>query len=210
MYTSFIFSCKYKFLFVLVTNKGESPKIKYFFLYLYHQSVLIALELFNLNFKKYQTNNVNYPLSILSSNLILKVFVCNSSEIFVVLSPLGKLQAKYCTCLSDSEWISHCCVLMYSSHPPHSVSEQCVTLGLFWSGHGLIFVSLVPCSHLPLKQVREREACGLRKAFTPFPSVTQLLNQTFLVAAPLNLSPLCNCCTIPQMHKIQDKVPAAF
>lgn len=68
-----------------------------------------ALEFFNLDFTKYQTNNVNYPLSILSSNLIFKVFACNSSEIFVVLFPLGKLQAKYCTCQTPSELVIAVC-----------------------------------------------------------------------------------------------------
>lgn len=53
MYTSFIFS--HEFLFVLVANKGQSPKINYFLLYFYHQNVLIAPKQFNLNFKKYQT-----------------------------------------------------------------------------------------------------------------------------------------------------------
>lgn len=59
---------------------------------------------------------MNCPLSMLPSNLIFKVFACNCWEIFVVLFPPGKLQAKYYTSLSNSGWIIHCCVLIYSPH----------------------------------------------------------------------------------------------
>lgn len=133
--------------------------------------------------------NINYPLSILSSNLIFALFACNCWEIFVVLFPPGKLQAKYYIPVSNSGWLSLCCALIYTPHLTQFLSSG-GTLRLVW----FYFYLLDSFPTCLCKEVRKGVAEGdICTIYFSYPAI----QPDIPVAASLNLPQILYCWTIP-------------